>query len=275
MTPNTLNEYANGYLASCESNLLTLSVDRIRSLAAQVIVAVPKELFFRSGGKTDYLRRPFLSVYYKVSRTRNETRFDATQSHKWLRIVEKANYNPSPHGKPSAAVGSSRERLLFSGGSFTMNVELASLLGDTWYAVYASITSNVNTVGLSSTIGYFHTLPRQPEPVLNLRGEAQSGSTIELNWLPPSRPNGVITTYLIYYAPIEDRLPVNNSKLLCLMKGRFFNVRLIVEDNDFLPLPRSLAIGGVSSRHKFESDQHASMFSFEGQIERYDDGSGR
>jgi hypothetical protein len=103
-----------------------------------------------------------------------------------------------------------------------MRVELSSLLGATWYAVYASITSNVNTVGLFSTIGYFRTLPRQPEPVLNLRGESTSRSSIELMWQPPSKPNGEITTYLIYYAPVEDRLPVNNSKFLCLMKGKNF-----------------------------------------------------
>lgn len=99
ITKNTRNEYANGYLASCESNLLTLSVRRIRSLTAYVIVNLPKELYFRTGGKADYLRRPFLSVYYKPTQTRNETHFDATQSHKWLRIVEKVNYNPAPHGK--------------------------------------------------------------------------------------------------------------------------------------------------------------------------------
>ncbi|CAF0744080.1 unnamed protein product [Adineta ricciae] len=201
---NTFNEYANGYLASCESNLLTLSVEKIRSLTALIVVAVPKQLFFRSGGKADYLRRPFLSVYYKATQTRNETHFDATQSHKWLRIVEKVNYNPSPHG-----------------GSFTMRVELSSLLGATWYAVYASITSNVNTVGLYSTIGYFRTLPRQPEPVLNLRGDSLSSTSIELMWQPPSKPNGVIKTYIIYYAPIEDRLPVDNSKILCLLKDRW------------------------------------------------------
>ncbi|CAF1588247.1 unnamed protein product [Rotaria sp. Silwood1] len=204
ITPNTRNEYANGYLASCESNLLTLTVDRIRSLTAQVTVAVPKELFFRSTGKNDYLRRPFLSVYYKATQTRNETHFDATQSHKWLRIVEKINYNPSPHG-----------------GSFTMNVDLTSLLGATWYAVYASVTSNVNTVGLYSTIGYFRTLPRQPEPILNLRGTGLSSSSIKLMWQPPSKPNGEIAIYLIYYAPIEDRLPIDNIKLLCLMKDRW------------------------------------------------------
>lgn len=102
-----------------------------------------------------------------------------------------------------------------------MNVNLISLLGDTSYAVYASITSNVNTVGLFSTINYFRTLPRQPEPILNLRGEAQSRSAIELVWQPPARPNGPIATYLIYYAPVQDRLPVNNSKVLCLMKDRY------------------------------------------------------
>jgi hypothetical protein len=101
-----------------------------------------------------------------------------------------------------------------------MSVELISLLGDEWYAVYASITSNVNTVGLFSPIVYFRTIPRQPEPVLNLRGESVSRSTIELMWQPPSKPNGPITTYLVYYAPVEDRLPVNSSKLLCLMKGK-------------------------------------------------------
>jgi len=110
---------------------------------------------------------------------------------------------------------------IYLGGSFTMTVDLSSLLGATWYAVYASITSNINTVGLFSTIGYFRTLPRQPEPVLNLRGESLSRSSIELMWQPPSKPNGEITTYLIYYAPLEDRLPVNNSKLLCLMKGKY------------------------------------------------------
>jgi hypothetical protein len=123
-----------------------------------------------------------------------------------------------------------KERLIYPikfilGGSFTMSVDLSSLLGATWYAVYASITSNVNTVGLYSTIGYFLTLPRQPEPILNLRGEALSRSTIELMWQPPSKPNGEITNYLIYYAPMEDRLPVNNSKILCLMKGKYNSLK--------------------------------------------------
>ena len=101
-----------------------------------------------------------------------------------------------------------------------MNVELSALFGDVWYAVYASITSNVNTIGLFSPIVYFRTLQRQPEPILNLRGESSSRSTIDLMWQPPSKPNGPIVTYLVYYAPIEDRLPVNNWKLLCLMKGK-------------------------------------------------------
>ena len=98
VTPNTWNPYANGYLASCESNDLTITIDKIRSLTARVNVAVPKELFFRSTGKAEHLRRPFLSVYYKPTRTKNETHFDATQSHKWLRLVEKVNYNSGPHG---------------------------------------------------------------------------------------------------------------------------------------------------------------------------------
>ncbi len=99
VTPNTWNEYANGYLASCESNFLTITIDKIRSLTARVNVAIPKQLFFRSTGKAEHLRRPFLSVYYKSTRTRNETHFDATQPHKWLRLVEKVNYNPAPHGR--------------------------------------------------------------------------------------------------------------------------------------------------------------------------------
>ncbi|CAF5074900.1 unnamed protein product, partial [Rotaria sp. Silwood1] len=99
-------------------------------------------------------------------------------------------------------------------GSFTMNVDLTSLLGATWYAVYASVTSNVNTVGLYSTIGYFRTLPRQPEPILNLRGTGLSSSSIKLMWQTPSKTNGEIAIYLIYYAPIEDRLPIDNIKLL-------------------------------------------------------------
>jgi hypothetical protein len=101
-----------------------------------------------------------------------------------------------------------------------MNVELSSLVGDEWYAVYASITSNVNTIGLFSPIVYFRTLQRQPEPIVSLRGTSLSRSTIELTWEAPSKPNGPISTYLIYYAPIEDRLPVDNWKLLCLMKGK-------------------------------------------------------
>jgi hypothetical protein len=120
-----------------------------------------------------------------------------------------------------------------------MRVELSSLLGATWYAVYASITSNVNTVGLFSTIGYFRTLPRQPEPVLNLRGESTSRSSIELMWQPPSKPNGEITTYLIYYAPVEDRLPVNNSKFLCLMKGKHFK-KIISKNKKIFEFFRSL-----------------------------------
>ena len=99
ITSNTWNEYANGYLASCESNFLRITVDKIRSLTARINVDIPKELFLRSSGTAEHLRRPFLSVYYKSTRTRNETHFDATNSRKWLRVVEKVNYNPSPHGK--------------------------------------------------------------------------------------------------------------------------------------------------------------------------------
>ncbi|CAF2822788.1 unnamed protein product [Rotaria sp. Silwood2] len=99
-----------------------------------------------------------------------------------------------------------------------MSAQLTSLLGGEWYAVYASITSNLNRIGLFSPIAYFRTLPRQPEPILNLRGKSLSRSTIELVWQPPSKPNGPIINYLVYYAPMEDRLPVNNSKLRCLMK---------------------------------------------------------
>jgi hypothetical protein len=72
------------------------------------------------------------------------------------------------------------------------------LVGDEWYAVYASITSNVNTVGLFSPIAYFRTV----------------------QWQPPSKPNEPITTYLVYYAPVDDRLPVNSSNVLCLMKDK-------------------------------------------------------
>jgi hypothetical protein len=109
-----------------------------------------------------------------------------------------------------------------------MRDELASLSGDKWYAVYASITSNVNTIGLFSPIAYFRTLQRQPESILNLHGESLSCLTIELMWQSPSKPNGSIATYLVYYAPIEDRLPSSNWKLLCLMKGKF---ELIERDN--------------------------------------------
>ncbi|CAF1610831.1 unnamed protein product, partial [Rotaria magnacalcarata] len=69
-----------------------------------------------------------------------------------------------------------------------MSAKLTSLLGDEWYAVYASITSSINTIGLFSPIAYFRTLQRQPEPILNLCGESLSRSTIELVWQPPSKP---------------------------------------------------------------------------------------
>ncbi|CAF1027588.1 unnamed protein product [Adineta ricciae] len=206
VSQDTYNGYANGYLASCESNSLRISVDKIRSLTARVMVSVPKELFFRSSGKAEHLRRPFLSVYYKPTKTKNETHFDATQSHKWFRLVEKVSHN-----------------LASTGGTLPLYADLPSLNGDEWYAVYASITSNVNTIGLFSPIIYFPTLPRQPEPVVNLRGESLLQSAIELTWQPPSKSHGVISTYLVYYAPIEDRLPVDNWKLLCLMKDRWLS----------------------------------------------------
>lgn len=99
VSQDTYNGYANGYLASCESNSLRISVDKIRSLTARVIVSVPKELFFRSSGKAEHLRRPFLSVYYKPTKTKNETHFDATQSHKWFRLVEKVSHNLASTGR--------------------------------------------------------------------------------------------------------------------------------------------------------------------------------
>ncbi|UJR32168.1 hypothetical protein I4U23_019634 [Adineta vaga] len=214
VSQDTYNGYANGYLTSCESNSLRITVDRIRSLTARVIVSVPKELFFRSSGKAEHLRRPFLSVYYKPTKSKNETHFDATQSHKWFRLVEKVSYNLAPHG-----------------GTLPLYADLPSLNGDEWYAVYASITSNANTIGLFSPIDYFRTSPRQPEPVLNLRGESLSRSTIELTWQPPSKSHGAITTYLVYYGPIADRLPVDNWRLLCLMKDRWLS-EVNVESND-------------------------------------------
>ncbi|CAF4584805.1 unnamed protein product, partial [Rotaria sp. Silwood2] len=67
--------------------------------------------------------------------------------------------------------------------------------------------------------------------ILNLRGESLSRSTIELMWEPPSKPNGPITTYLVYYAPIDDCLPVNNSKFLCLMKDRWRSEEDVSMDN--------------------------------------------
>jgi hypothetical protein len=113
VTPNTWNEYANGYLASCESNFLSIGIDRIKSLTARANAAVPKELFLRTGGKADHLRRPFISVYYKLTKTKNETHFDATQSQKWSRVVEKANYNPAPRSKSSLRVKMKASRDLF------------------------------------------------------------------------------------------------------------------------------------------------------------------
>jgi hypothetical protein len=74
-TPNTWNEYENDYLALCQSNFLTITIDRIRSLTARKC-AVPKELFVRSGEKGEHLRCVFLSVYYKSTKT--ITHFDAT-----------------------------------------------------------------------------------------------------------------------------------------------------------------------------------------------------
>jgi hypothetical protein len=68
-------------------------------MAVRINVAIPKESFLRSSGTAEHLRRPFLSVYYKITRTRNETHVDATHSNKWSRVVEKVNYNPTPHGK--------------------------------------------------------------------------------------------------------------------------------------------------------------------------------
>ena len=202
VTSNTYNEYANGYLASCESNDLTITVDKIGSLSAQINVAVPKQIFFRSTIKTESLRRSFLSVYYKSTKTKNETHFDSTQAHKWQRLVEQVNHDLASYGT-----------------DYTMTVKLPSLIGDQWYAVYVSITSNVNTIGLFSPINYFRTLQRQPESVVNLYGQASVDSSIRLMWQPPMKPNGPIVTYLVYYALIEDRLPVQNTKLLCLMKS--------------------------------------------------------
>ena len=104
--------------------------------------------------------------------------------------------------------------------SFTMSTQLTSLNGYEWYAVYASVTSNLDSIGLFSSINYFLTSPRQPELIRNLRGQSLSRSRIKLMWQPPSKPNGPIITYLVYFAPLEDRLPVNNSKLLCLTRGK-------------------------------------------------------
>lgn len=208
VTPNTYNEYANGYLVSCESNDLTITVDKIGSLSARINIAIPKQIFARSAIKNEYLRRPFLSVYYKSTETKNETHFDSTQAHKWQRIVEQVNHDLASYGV-----------------HFTMKVKLPSLIGDQWYAVYASITSNVNTIGSFSPIIYFRTLQRQPESVVNLYGQSFADSSIQLMWQPPMKPNGPIVTYLVYYASVEDRLPVENAKLLCLMKSKINSLK--------------------------------------------------
>ncbi|CAF1675636.1 unnamed protein product [Rotaria magnacalcarata] len=204
VTSDTLNQYANGYLTSCESNFLEITINNISSLTARVNIAISKDLFLHSSGKVKNIRRSFFSVFYKLTRTKNETYFDATHSLNWLRKVEMVNYNRPPNSE-----------------SFKMSTQLESLVGYEWYAVYASITSNLDTIGSFSAITYFQTLQRQPEPVLNLHGKSLSRSTIELVWQTPSKPNGPITNYLVYYAPIEDRLPVDNSRLLCLMKDRW------------------------------------------------------
>lgn len=102
-----------------------------------------------------------------------------------------------------------------------MSAEITALLGDETYAVYASLASSGNTMGLYSPIEYFRTLPRQPEPIINLYGHALSSSKVELTWQPPTKPNGPIVTYLVYYAVTEERIPTNNMNILCMMKGEF------------------------------------------------------
>ena len=137
------------------------------------------------------------------------------------------------------------------GDAFTMPAQLTSLVGYQRYAVYASITSTLNTIGLFSPIAYFVTLQRQPEPILNLRGHSLSRSAIELVWQPPLKPNGPLTTYLVYYASMKDRLPVNSSKLLCLMKSKLKKkIKESIHDetiNNLLFFVRSLAIGSNCS----------------------------
>lgn len=98
ITNNTWNEYANGYLTSCESKLLTLTINAPQSSTASVHVSLPQEVFFRTTVTAEYMRQPFLSIYYKETETRNETYFDTALSHQWTRIVEKLSYDPSPQG---------------------------------------------------------------------------------------------------------------------------------------------------------------------------------
>ncbi|CAF5210019.1 unnamed protein product, partial [Rotaria magnacalcarata] len=99
VTSDTLNQYANGYLTSCESNFLEITISNISSLTARVNIAISKDLFLHSSGKVKNIRRSFFSVFYKLTRTKNETYFDATHSLNWLRKVEMVNYNRPPNSK--------------------------------------------------------------------------------------------------------------------------------------------------------------------------------
>ncbi|CAF1442398.1 unnamed protein product, partial [Didymodactylos carnosus] len=202
---DTMNSYANGYLASCESNSLSLTVDKITSTSATVYASLSFGDSKALSTAFSDLRRPFFSVYYKPTRNyQNETHFDASslcsknpENKKWFKKVEKINYDPSSE-KTSISL---------------THLQLLNLDGDQLYAAYGSVTSNIHMIGMFSPIIYFKTSKRQPDSIVNLRGYSTSKTTIELQWNPPLKTHGQIEYYLIYYGHIYDKLPIKNSKM--------------------------------------------------------------
>lgn len=86
------------------------------------------------------------------------------------------------------------------------DVRRAELTGLTPYTEYFVRVRADNTAyeGVYGQSIYFWTRQGRSSPVTNLKAKPVSSTSLIAEWDPPARPNGKITSYYIYYKPVEE-----------------------------------------------------------------------
>ncbi|CAL1547875.1 unnamed protein product [Lymnaea stagnalis] len=88
-------------------------------------------------------------------------------------------------------------------------IMISPLKSFTRYAVYVQVkTLDTASYSAHSEIAYITTKPSAPSEPRLVTVEAISAHELQLSWMPPKMPNGIITDYKVFYKPAETNMDI-------------------------------------------------------------------